>query len=126
MDKTVTFGYNKIGMLCGMGKIIGTIVVKDIGFVRDKFVCDNILSNINTFSINMEDVCQLPKHKPDYDKGKCGKHLCAGSKDMCSAACLSARAAFRSGCGFGSCFYTYMNNKNASDCEGSRGNSRYL
>lgn len=112
VDKTVTFGYNKIGMLCGMGKnYCGTIVVKDIGFVYDKFVCDNILSNINTFSINMEDICQLPKHKPDYDKGKCGKTLIiAGSKDMCGAACLSARAAFRSGCGLVRVF-THMNNR---------------
>lgn len=95
-DKTVTFGYNKIGMLCGKGKnYCGTIVVKDIGFV-----CDNRLLEIDTFSINKNDVCQLPKHKPDYDKGKCGKTLIiAGSKDMCGAACLSARAAFRSGCG---------------------------
>ncbi len=96
-------------MLCGMGKIIGTIVVKDIGFVRDKFVCDNILSNINTFSINMEDVCQLPKHKPDYDKVKMWKNTCiAGSKDMCGAACLSARAAFSLRVRLGSCFYTHI------------------
>lgn len=95
-DKTVTFGYNKIGMLCGKGKnYCGILVVKDIGFV-----CDNILSNIDTFSIDKKDVSQLPKHKSDYDKGKCGKTLIiAGSKDMCGAACLSARAAFRSGCG---------------------------
>lgn len=95
-DKTVTFGYNKIGMLCGKGKnYCGILVVKDIGFV-----CDNRLSDIDTFSINKEDICQLPKHKSDYDKGKCGKTLIiAGSKDMCGAACLSARAAFRSGCG---------------------------
>lgn len=107
VDKTITFGYNKIGMLCGKGKnYCGTIVIKDIGFV-----CDNIPSDINTFSIDRNDVYQLPKHKMDYDKGKCGKTLIiAGSKDMCGAACLSARAAFRSGCGLVRVF-THMDNR---------------
>lgn len=106
-DKTVTFGYNKIGMLCGKGKsYCGILVVKDIGFV-----CDNKLSDIDTFSITKKDVCQLPRHKSDYDKGKCGKTLIiAGSKDMCGAACLSARAAFRSGCGLVRVF-THVDNR---------------
>lgn len=95
-NKTVTFGYNKIGMLCGMGKeYCGVITVNDIGFVHN-----NTKLNTNVFSITKQDIGQLPKHKLNYDKGKCGKTLIiAGSKDMCGAACLSARAAFRSGCG---------------------------
>ena len=107
VDKTVTFGYNKIGMLCGKGKnYCGTIVVKDIGFI-----CDNMRLDIDTFSIDRNDICQLPKHKSDYDKGKCGKTLIiAGSKDMCGAACLSAKAAFRSGCGLVRVF-THADNK---------------
>lgn len=106
-DKTITFGYNKIGMLCSKGKnYCGILIVKDIGFV-----CNNQLSDINTFSINKKDICQLPKHQPDYDKGKCGKTLIiAGSKDMCGAACLSARAAFRSGCGLVRVF-THVDNR---------------
>jgi len=108
-DKTVTFGYKKIGLLCGRGKFYsGIVTVKDIGFV-----CGDVFRtlDVRTFAIDMKDIQRLPKHAADYDKGKCGKTLIiAGSKEMCGAACLSARAAFRAGCGLVRVF-THIDNR---------------
>lgn len=96
-DVTVTFGYNKQGLLLYPGaEYAGKVIVADIGFPESAL----LQVKPNSFYYEPEDVKRIPG-RPDYShKGSFGKVLIiAGSKGMCGAACLSAKAAYRSGAG---------------------------
>jgi ADP-dependent NAD(P)H-hydrate dehydratase / NAD(P)H-hydrate epimerase len=96
-DETVTFGYNKIGLLLYPGAAYaGKITVADIGFSEEAIK----LVSPNTFYYDDQDLKRLPKRSAHSHKGTYGKVLIiAGSKGMSGAAYLSARAAYRSGVG---------------------------
>ncbi len=95
--ETITFGHNKIGLLLYPGaNYAGTITVADIGFPRA--ATEHV--EVDTFYYDREDLNRLPKRQSYSHKGNYGKVLIiAGSKGMAGAACLSARAAYRSGAG---------------------------
>ncbi len=96
-DETVTFGHNKIGLLLYPGaEYAGKITVADIGFPLEA----TEQARPDTIYYQKEDLKRLPKRKNYSHKGTYGKVLIiAGSKGMAGAACLSARAAYRSGAG---------------------------
>ena len=97
-DETVTFGFKKVGMILYPGRSYsGKITVADIGFVPFK-QDDEFGKAAYTYSI--KDLEKVPLRKADVNKGNSGKVLIiAGSESMGGAACLSAEAAYRSGCG---------------------------
>lgn len=94
---TVTFGYQKTGMLLYPGKTYaGDVLVADIGF------SDISLQNVgwDAFIPEPADLCRLPRRQADSNKGTYGKLLLiAGSRGMSGAAYLSALAAYRAGAG---------------------------
>ena len=94
---TVTFGYLKTGLLFYPGKAYaGRVVTADIGF------SDISLSQAGWDAkiLELSDLKNLPKRKPDANKGTFGKVLLiAGSRKMSGAAYLSALAAYRTGAG---------------------------
>ena len=96
-NETVTFGFQKIGLLLYPGAdYAGRVTVADIGFpeVASNQVC------LDTFYYEAEDLARIPVRKNHSHKGTYGKVLIlAGSKGMAGAAYLSARAAYRSGAG---------------------------
>ncbi len=96
-DETVTFGFHKIGLLLYPGAdYAGRVTVADIGFpeIASRQVC------LDTFYYEKEDLARLPKRKNYSHKGTYGRVLMiTGSRGMAGAACLSARAAYRSGAG---------------------------
>ena len=98
-DKTITFGYPKLGMILKKGpKYCGQIIEKDIGFPE---ITDTELGGINWIKFS-EEKCKEFLKKPELDNHKysSGKVLIiAGSKGMTGAAILSTRAALRSGAG---------------------------
>ena len=96
-NATVTFGHNKIGLLLFPGaEYAGEVTVVDIGFLEEA----TRYSKPDTFYYEINDLDQLPKRKNYSHKGDYGKVLIvAGSKGMAGAACLSAKAAYRSGAG---------------------------
>jgi len=106
-DNTVTFGYNKLGMVMFPGEeYAGDITVADIGFADIDWSGKNA-----AYTYNADDVKNIPVRRADADKGKCGKVLIvAGSKNMGGAACMSAGAAYRSGAGLVR-VYTHENNR---------------
>jgi NAD(P)H-hydrate epimerase len=96
-NETVTFGYNKIGLLLYPGaEYAGVITVADIGFPVEAAE----QARPDTIYYQKDDLQLLPKRKNYSHKGTYGKVLIvAGSKGMAGAACLSAQAAYRSGAG---------------------------
>lgn len=104
-DETVTFGYNKLGMVMFPGaEYAGNVTVADIGFAKkysyEEDSCEKYGAETAAYTYTAEDVKNIPKRRDDVDKGKCGKILiAAGSKNMGGAACMSAGAAYRSGAG---------------------------
>lgn len=95
-DKTVTFGYKKLGHMLYPGReYSGEVVVKNIGFMPLPELFDNkdeFVSYIDDFS--------LPVRERRTNKGSFGKPLIiAGSKDMTGAAFMSGMAAYKSGSG---------------------------
>ncbi len=96
-DATVTFGYQKTGMLLYPGKTYaGSVQVADIGF-SDVSV---ERTGWDGLYLEKEDLQNLPQRRPDGNKGTFGKLLLiAGSQGMCGAAYLCALAAYRSGIG---------------------------
>ena len=98
-DKTITFGYPKLGMILKKGpKYCGQIIEKDIGFPE---ITDTELGGINWINFS-EEKCKEILKKPELDSHKytSGKVLIiAGSKGMTGAAILSTSAALRSGAG---------------------------
>ena len=98
-DRTVTFGYSKLGMVLRKGPdYCGEVVEEDIGFPEFSAVeCQSI--DWRKFS---EDKCKEILKRPELDnhKYKSGKVLIiAGSKGMTGAASLSTNAALRCGAG---------------------------
>ncbi|MFL3006101.1 MAG: NAD(P)H-hydrate dehydratase [Candidatus Neomarinimicrobiota bacterium] len=98
-DKTITFGYPKLGMILKKGpEYCGQIIEKDIGFPE---ISDTILGGISWTKFS-EEKCKEFLKKPELDNHKytSGKVLIiAGSKGMTGAAILSTSAALRSGAG---------------------------
>ena len=85
-DLTVTFGYEKLGMVFYPGrKLCGEIVIADIGFpAYTKY------EGHTYFAYDPEDRSQIPKRRADANKGTYGKILiAAGSEGMCGAAVSS-------------------------------------
>ncbi|HZK00042.1 MAG TPA: NAD(P)H-hydrate dehydratase [Tissierellaceae bacterium] len=96
-DKTVTFAFNKLGLVLYPGAYnAGIIKVKDIGITKAGFEGDYP----RVYSYNLEDLKMIPKRKEYSNKGSFGKvFLIAGSVNMSGAAFLSAKAAYRMGVG---------------------------
>ena len=98
-NKTITFGYPKLGMILKKGpEYCGQIIVKDIGFPE---ISENELGGISWKKFS-EEKCKKILKKPELDNHKytSGKVLIiAGSKGMTGAAILSTNAALRSGAG---------------------------
>lgn len=96
-DFTVTFGFNKRGMLLYPGRdLAGKCFVEDIGFLL-KALQEN---EPEGFSYDVQDFEQLPERKNDSNKGTYGKILIiAGSKNMSGAAYFAGQAAYFTGAG---------------------------
>lgn len=96
-DETVTFAYQKIGQALYPGsQMCGRLCVRDIGITAHGFGRDVPL----TYSLTEEDMGVLPVRQAYSNKGTYGKALLvAGQKNMCGAAILAARAAYRAGTG---------------------------
>lgn len=96
-DYTITFGYQKIGLLLYPGaNYSGYITVVDIGFpsIATKQV------NPNTFYYQADELKRIPKRRDYSNKGTYGKVLViAGTKGMSGAAYLAAKAAYKCGVG---------------------------
>ena len=94
-DRTVTFGYEKVGMRFAKG-YSGTVKTVEIGF----YLPDGEMEG-RYFGYEPSDLCkELTKRAPEGNKGSFGHVLVvAGSKDMCGAAFFAAEAAYRTGCG---------------------------
>ena len=95
-DITVTFGYNKTGLLMYEGKgYAGEVVVADIG------LCPEALKSLNPpMYFTPDDILRIPARIPDANKGTYGRCVViAGSEEMSGAAYLSAVAAYRTGVG---------------------------
>ncbi len=94
---TVTYGLLKTGLALYCGReYAGKVSVVDIGFphgaVRD--------ADIREFFFEQTDMDRLPARKSLSNKGTYGKVLVvAGGREMGGAAFMSAKAAYRSGCG---------------------------
>ena len=96
-DYTITFGYNKIGLIlypaCDYG---GNVTVADIGFGE----IESDQQTNNYFIYDNNDLSKLPRRKNDSHKGDYGKVLIvAGSLGMNGACYLASKAAYRSGAG---------------------------
>ena len=100
-DYTVTFGYNKTGIMFYPGaSYSGIVEVINAGFVTDDILHRKVEGFGSIFTFDDKDVGRLLVRKPDSNKGTYGRTLIiAGSKNMGGAAILSASAAYRSGTG---------------------------
>ncbi|MCD7817837.1 MAG: NAD(P)H-hydrate dehydratase [Lachnospiraceae bacterium] len=94
-DLTVTFAGRKIGQILYPGAAYcGKTVCREIGIPADAG------DGPPVFTYTDRDLALAPKRIPYSNKGTYGKVLLiAGSKGMSGAACLAARAAYRTGCG---------------------------
>lgn len=95
-DATVTFGYNKIGLMLYPGReFAGELTVADIGF------CPEAIRNLKpAMYFTAEDLGGIPVREASANKGSYGRTLVvAGSENMSGAAYLAAAAAYRSGVG---------------------------
>ena len=97
-DYTITFSFAKTGLLLWPGTdYCGKVIIADMGITKESF-----LDQKPRFaSITEEDKkVLLPKRIEHSNKGTYGKLLIiAGSHNMAGAACLAAKAAYRSGVG---------------------------
>lgn len=95
-DRTVTFGYQKVGCLLYPGtEYCGKVVVEDIGFATGTWNGQAV-----RFYVDEPSQVLLPIRKADSHKGTYGKVLViAGSKNMSGAAYFAATAAYRMGAG---------------------------
>lgn len=96
-DYTITFGLGKIGLILYPGcEYAGSVTIADIGF-PDKAINH---SKCNHFVYDTSDLKRLPIRQNYSNKGTFGNVLIiAGSKNMCGACYLSAKAAYRTGAG---------------------------
>lgn len=107
-DITVTFGALKKGIILFPGSFnCGEVILKDAGFPKAAFENAGKCGKI----IERGDVGKLiPKRTPDSNKGTYGKLLIiAGSENMSGAACMCAKAAYRSGVGLVTVFTVEKN-----------------
>ncbi|KIR02041.1 YjeF protein, function unknown [Lachnospiraceae bacterium TWA4] len=90
-DETITFGYEKVGMLVYPGiEYSGNVKVCDIGFAP--------IRKSSIYAIEDSDI-KISRSQNSY-KGTFGKVLVvAGSEGMAGAALFSAKAAYKMGCG---------------------------
>ena len=128
-DETITFAYNKLGLLISDGYLnAGKVTVADVGIYLDVTNHSNIINrgvekttsaNINTsdakicdtYIIEESDLSYIPKRPVNANKGTCGKVLIiAGSRDIYGACYLSAKAALVTGSGLVK-IYTHENNR---------------
>lgn len=96
-DLTVTFSFGKVGLYLLPGaKYCGQVVVRDVGITKE-----SLLDYRPQFAaLDEEDLNWLKEPRMDLHKGTAGKLLVvAGSTQMAGAAYLSAKAAYRMGCG---------------------------
>lgn len=95
--KTVTFAFNKIGLVLYPGAAYaGQVKMRDIGITEAGF--EGILPKV--YSYTKKDLDKLPERNPYSNKGTYGKVLViAGSKNMSGAAYFSAKTAYRMGVG---------------------------
>ncbi|SHO51097.1 bifunctional ADP-dependent NAD(P)H-hydrate dehydratase/NAD(P)H-hydrate epimerase [Anaerocolumna xylanovorans] len=96
-DSTITFGYQKIGMVMYPGcNYAGEVTVEDIGFAGE----EKLGINLKYFTYEKEDLKLLPCRRAYSNKGSYGKVLViAGSANMSGAAYFSAKAAYKTGAG---------------------------
>lgn len=97
-DITVTFGFLKQGLLLYPGALYaGKVVCRQIGITKESFINEFP----KAFTYERKDLRAVKKRRPDGNKGSFGKlGLFAGNKSVSGACLLSAKAAFRSGCGY--------------------------
>lgn len=96
-DLTVTFAFEKIGMILWPGnEYSGKVILKDIGIEEHSFG----ERRPGVAAVEDRDLANLPERKGHSNKGTYGKLLVvAGSAGMSGAAYLSAKAAYCTGCG---------------------------
>jgi len=96
-DYTITFGFNKIGLVLYPGAgYAGEVHVVDIGFPRQSMA----YVSPRTRALETSDLADLPKRREYSHKGIYGKILViAGSRNMSGACYFSAKAAYLTGCG---------------------------
>ncbi len=97
-EMTVTFGYDKIGMVLYPGaQMAGDLYVADIGFARG--AAERLQPKVR--ALDSKDIkTLLPPRLPSSNKGTYGRLLViAGKKNMCGAALLCGAAAYRMGAG---------------------------
>lgn len=94
-DITVTFGYEKIGMMLYPGSgCCGKVVVEDIGFAPYSYGLGDI------FTYDESDLSRYPARKHDGHKGTFGRALVvAGSLAYGGAAILAGMAVYKMGAG---------------------------
>lgn len=94
-DLTVTFAHRKTGQILYPGaEYCGKVIRRDIGITADG------LPSAAAFTYGEDDLTRIARRRPYSHKGTYGRVLLiAGSRCMCGAAVLAARAACRSGCG---------------------------
>lgn len=92
---TITFAYNKIGLILYPGhEYAGEVIVADIGLVK------KIADEYKCYIYDNNDLIKLPKRINDSHKGDYGKVLViAGSIGMNGACYLASKAAYRMGAG---------------------------
>ena len=100
---TVTFGYEKIGLIRYPGAdYAGEVIVEDVGFPQVAFqkVMERHEDWVECFTYTREDLKRLPKRPKQSHKGTFGTVLVvAGSKGMSGACFFAAKAALRIGTG---------------------------
>lgn len=104
-DLTVTFGYNKLGLVLFPGAdYAGQVSIADIGIYANKAPV--------YYSLQADDLVKLiPQRANHSHKGTFGKVLViAGSNEMSGAAYFSAKAAYRTGAGLVQ-IYTHQSNR---------------
>ena len=96
-DITVSFAYTKLGQVLFPGAdFCGELHVRDVGIYAE--LCDK--ANASAYTYTQKDLALIPKRRQYSNKGSYGRTLViAGSEHMSGAALLSARAAYKSGCG---------------------------
>jgi len=106
-DYTITFGYNKIGLVLYPGAVYaGRVSVVDIGFPKQAL--DHVKPKVA--AIATSDLSELPKRYHYSNKGTYGKTLViAGSKNMSGACYFSAKAAYYTGTGLVKILTTHEN-----------------
>ena len=101
-DRTVTFGFEKVGMRFAK-EYCGKVSVHEIGFFLPEWVGAKGVGEAGAVctSYDREDLPErLPHRSPEGNKGGFGRVLViAGSRDISGAAFLAAEAAYRTGCG---------------------------